>query len=142
MIEPALKAHESGPQVNDKQARKTTLTVACVLLLIALWNLYRGRMIVVAVFGGLTVVLVLAGLLWPKVARRFHIFWMRVALALGYINSRILLALIFYGMFAPYGFFSRLFKRDPLRRRSAASATYWTPRERTRQAREQFERLF
>ncbi len=142
MIEPAATAHENRAQVSDKQARQTALTVACVLLLIALWNLYRGRTVVVAVFGGLTLALALAGLLLPAIARRFHIFWMRVALALGYINSRILLSLMFYGMFTPYGFLSRLFKRDPLNRRNAARESYWTPRARTRQEPEQFERLF
>ena len=99
-------------------------------------------MVVAAAFGSLTLTLTLAGLLLPTIARRFHLFWMRVALALGYINSRILLSLMFYGMFMPYGFLSRLFKRDPLNRRSAARESYWTPRERTRQEKEQFERLF
>ena len=128
--------------VTDAQARKTALVVAAVLSGIAAWNFYKGRATVVAIFGGLALALVLTGLLLPAVARRFHVFWMTVAVALGYVNSRVLLSLLFYLLFAPYGFVSRLFKRDPLNRRGARGGSYWTPRKQTRQTREGFERLF
>ena len=128
--------------MTDSQARKTALVVAAVLCGIAAWNFYKGRATVVAIFGGLGVALLLTGLLLPALARRFHVLWMKLAVALGYVNSRVLLTLLFYLAFAPYGFVSRLLKRDPLRRRGATGASYWTPRKRTRQAREGFERLF
>jgi hypothetical protein len=128
--------------VNDAQARKTALVVAAVLSGIAAWNLYKGRTTVVLVFGGLALALALTGLLIPALARRFHVMWMTLALALGYVNSRVLLSLLFYLLFAPYGFISRLVKRDPLRRRAARGESYWTPRKATRQTREGFERLF
>jgi hypothetical protein len=128
--------------VTDAQARKTALVVAAVLAGIAAWNIYKGRPTVVAVFGGLALALILAGLFLPSVARRFHTFWMTVAVALGYVNSRVLLSVLFYLVFTPYGFVSRLLKRDPLSRRGPASDSYWTPRKQTRQTREGFERLF
>ena len=128
--------------VTDAQARKTALVVAAVLSGIAAWNFYKGRPTVVLTFGGLALALAAAGLLTPALARRFHVFWMAIAVALGYVNSRVLLSILFYLVFAPYGFVSRLVKRDPLRRRVAASESYWTPRNRTRQTREGFERLF
>lgn len=128
--------------VTDAQARKTALVVAAVLSGIAAWNLYKGRPAVVAACGGIALALVLTGLLIPSLARRFHVFWMTVAAALGYVNSRVLLSLLFYLVFAPYGFVSRLVKRDPLRRRGAGGGSHWTPRKQTRQTREGFERLF
>jgi Saxitoxin biosynthesis operon protein SxtJ len=131
-----------APPVTDEQARKTALVVAAVLSLIAAWNLYRGRMTVVAVLGGVAVALVLTGFLSPALARRFHVFWMKVAAVLGYVNSRVLLTLMYYGVFAPYGLVSRLAGRDPLRRRGAKTESYWTERKTTRQTKEQFERLF
>ncbi len=132
-----------GPQpVTDAQARKTALVVAAVFLGIAAWNLYRGRATIVAIFGGLALALILAGLFAPALARRFHVVWMKLAVALGYVNSRILLTVMFYGVFTPYGFVSRLVGRDPLRRRGAKSDGYWTERKQTRQTRDGFERLF
>lgn len=132
----------AAPQVTDAQARKTALVVAFVLSLFAAWNLYRGRMTVVTVLVAVGVALVLTGLLLPALARRFHVFWMKVAAVLGYVNSRVLLTLMYYGVFAPYGLVSRLAGRDPLRRRGAKRESYWTERKTTRQAKEQFERLF
>ncbi len=131
-----------GTGVTDAQARKTALLVACVLSLIAAWNFYRGRAGVAAVLGGVALLLLLAGLFVPAAARRFHVFWMRVAVVLGHVNSRVLLSLMYYLVMTPYGIVSRLAGRDPLRRRSPGGESYWVERKRTRQAKEQFERLF
>lgn len=129
-------------QVTDAQARKTALIVAAVVVAIAGWNFYRGRIIVASVFGVAGGLLLLAGLLFPTLARAFHIFWMRVAAALGYVNSRIILSVMYYGVFTPYSLVSRLAGRDPLKRRGAPDDSYWIERQRTRQTKEQFERLF
>ena len=144
MIEPTFKAGAArdGGGVTRAQARKTASVVAAVLLLVAAWQFYRGRTAAVAILGGLGLLLLLAGLFVPALARRFHVFWMRVAAVLGYVNSRVLLTLMYYGVFAPYGLVSRLAGRDPLRRRGRAQGSYWVERERTRQSKEQFERLF
>jgi hypothetical protein len=134
-------AHEAKP-ATDAQARKTALVVACVLAALAAWNYYRGRMTTVFVLGGVSVALVCAGLFVPPVARGFHGAWMRLALALGWVNSRVLLGLMFYGVFAPYNLVGRLLRRDPLRRRGRGAESYWIKRKQTRQTREQFERTF
>ena len=142
MIDPLIETDDDkDARVTDAQARKTALVVAAVFAVIAAWNVYRGRATVVAIFGGAALALVLAGLLLPRAARRFHVFWMRVAAVLGYVNSRVLLTVLYYGLFAPYGLVSRFF-RDPLRRRGARRESYWVERKHTRQTREQFERLF
>ncbi|MCA1642718.1 MAG: SxtJ family membrane protein, partial [Acidobacteria bacterium] len=100
------------------------------------------RMTVVWVFGSLGALLVVAGVVVPPAARAFHTGWMKFAVALGYVNSRVLLTILFYGVFMPYGFVSRLVGRDPLGRRKGGQQTYWTTRKVTRQSAEQFERLF
>jgi hypothetical protein len=98
-------------------------------------------MIVAGVLGSIAALLTLIGLFVPVAARGFHRFWMGVASVLGYVNSRILLSLLYYGLFTPYGLISRLL-RDPLCRRSAVEETYWVKRPYTRQTKEQFEHLF
>jgi hypothetical protein len=128
--------------VTGAQARKSALVVAAVFLVIAAWNLYRGRATVVIIFASTGVALVVAGLFFPAAARAFHKAWMRFAVALGHVNSRVLLTLMYYLVFTPYGLASRLFGRDPLRRRRGRGESYWVERKRTRQEREQFERLF
>jgi hypothetical protein len=137
-----LTKHGASDHLTDAQARKTALLVGGVLLLIAAWNFHRGRMTIVWAFGVLGALLVVAGIVVPPAARAFHTGWMKFAVALGYVNSRVLLTILFYGVFMPYGFVSRLFGRDPLGRRKVGQETYWTTRKVTRQSAEQFERLF
>ena len=78
----------------------------------------------------------------PGVAKIFHRGWMTFAFALGYVNSRIILTLIFFLVFVPYGIISRVLGRDPLDLRGKNRDSYWHRRENPRQEREQFERLF
>jgi carbamoyltransferase len=141
-IEEQLLKPVETEQVTKKQARNTALVVAAVFFLIAAWNFYRSRETVVMVFAGLGVIFALMGVFLPKPAKLFHIYWMKLALVLGHINSIILLTLLFYLVFMPYNLISRIIGRDPLRRRGKKGESNWTVRERTRQTKEGFERLF
>ena len=132
----------AGQAVTDAQARKTALIVAAVLALFSAFSFYRHHQTRAFVFAGLALALVLTGLLVPPLARAFHHAWMRLAYVLGYVNSRILLFLMFYGIVTPYGILSRLFGRDVLNRRGKRRESYWIAREKTRQTKAQFERGF
>ncbi len=134
--------NESTASVSNTQARKTALIVAGAFLLLAAWNFYRHRMTVVAILGGIALVLILIGLLIPPATRAFHLGWMKFAAVLGYINSRVLLFLLFYFLITPYGWIAKLFGRDTLNRRARPRESYWISRENSRQTKEQFERSF
>jgi len=127
--------------VSDKQARKSALLVGAVLAAIAAWNVYKQRPTLAWALGAPGGLLVLIGLLSAAAAQLFHRVWMRVAGVLGWVNSRILLSLLFFLVLTPYGLAMRLF-RDPLRRRGGPADSYWIPRKYPRQPRERFERLF
>ena len=143
----ALEKAETPPapaaeEVSNRQARRTTLVVAGVFLLIAAWNFYRARETVGIIFASLSAVFVLTGTFLPAAARLFHVYWMKLAVLLGHVNSIILLTLLFYLLFVPYNLVARIIGRDPLRRRSANLTSNWTKRKTTRQTKEGFERLF
>jgi Saxitoxin biosynthesis operon protein SxtJ len=143
LIEPrGSVTRDDESALTDARARKSALVVAPVLFLMAAWNFYRGRTTIVVVFASTAAALIIAGLFVPVAARAFHRAWMRLAVALGHVNSRVLLTLMYYLVFTPYGLVSRLAGRDPLRRRGGREESYWTERKASRQAREQFERLF
>ena len=127
---------------SEHQERKSAVIVGAVLLLIAAWNAWRGRPIVCWPTGVVGVILLLTVLLSAAGSSKFHSLWMRLAHALGYVNSRILLSAIYFLVMTPYGLVLRVLGRDTMNRRGASRKSYWIPKSKTRQSREQFERLF
>ncbi|MDP3041954.1 MAG: SxtJ family membrane protein [Candidatus Omnitrophota bacterium] len=58
-----------------------------------------------------------------------YILWMRLAYILSWVNTRILLVIIFYLVFSPIGLFMRLFRIDPLERKfRRLNVSYWKPK--------------
>jgi hypothetical protein len=66
---------------------------------------------------------ILAGLLWlpalfmPSVLRPVYTTWMRIGHVLGWVNTRIILGVLFYVMILPMGLIMRLFGKDPMTRK-------------------------
>jgi uncharacterized membrane protein len=67
--------------------------------------------------------LVVPALVWPRSLTYVHQVWMALGEVLGWINTRIILSVIFYGLVTPLGIVMRRFGRDPMRRRSDPGAT-------------------
>lgn len=76
----------------------------------------------------------------PPVLAPVHRAWMVVGAVLGWINTRILLAAVFYLVVLPVGFVMRLVGRDPMRRAKSAEPSYRQPS--TERAAEDMERPF
>ena len=132
----------TDPSNSERQERKSAFIVGAVLLLIAAWNTWRGRPMVYWPAGAAGLALLLTGLLSASGSHKFHGLWMRLAHALGYVNSRILLSAIYFVVMTPYGLVLRVLGRDTMNRRRSKRPSYWIPKSKTRQSREQFERLF
>lgn len=99
-----------------KDLRSFGLLVGGIFLLIGLFPLLRKlpvRPWVLWPGGALTV----TGLLWPAILYWPYRFWMMIGHVLGWINSRIILGLVFTLVFTPTGLFQKLRGKDPLRRK-------------------------
>lgn len=68
-------------------------------------------------------VFALAALVFPKVLLPLYFVWMKLALVLGWINTRLILGLIFYVIIAPTGFVLRLLGKDAMGRKLDAEET-------------------
>jgi hypothetical protein len=64
----------------------------------------------------LAALFVLPALAFPKALGPVHRVWMRIGHALGWVNTRILLTLVFYLVVTPMGLAMRALGKDPLRR--------------------------
>ena len=74
--------------------------------------------------------LLLGALVWPRALAPVERGWSLLAHALGFINTRILLAFVFFVVLAPIALFMRVIGKDPLERRpDRGRSTYWRTRE-------------
>ncbi|HNW38896.1 MAG TPA: SxtJ family membrane protein [Candidatus Omnitrophota bacterium] len=72
---------------------------------------------------------VLLAIFRPVLLKYFYLFWMRLAGILSWVNTCILLNLIFYCIFTPAGLFMRLVRVDFLARKFKKTRnSYWKPK--------------
>jgi len=61
----------------------------------------------------------------PTAARPFYWAWMGIGLIIGSVMSRVVMALVFFGILTPVAIYFRLIKRDALGLRRTDRPTYW-----------------
>ena len=101
---------------DTKQLRSFGLIVGGIFALIGVWTaVWRGQppRQWSLILGGTLIMLALA---WPQSLAQVYRFWMAVGEALGWINTRIILGVLFYALFTPLGLLMRLRGKDPMRR--------------------------
>ena len=110
---------------DTKELRTFGLLIGAIFNLIGLWPLVvRGDdlRLWAVVLGS---VLAICGVLVPGWLAPVHRGWMWVGHMLGWINTRILLSIVFYGLITPIGVVFRLSGKDTMRQSfSDTSATY------------------
>ena len=101
-------------QATSKELRSFGLLMGGVFLIVALWPLViRGENIrvwaslIAVAFGAM-------GILFPTGLGPLHRIWMKIGEKLGWINSRIILGILFFGIFTPMAFIMGLLGKRPL----------------------------
>ena len=100
----------------QKELRHFGLLVGAVFAVIGLWPLvFRSEPLRLWALGpgGL---LILLGAVLPQVLAPIHKGWMWLGHVLGWINTRILLGIVFYGLVTPIGLLFRLMGKDTMRK--------------------------
>jgi hypothetical protein len=96
--------------------RSFGLSVGAVLIGIAAVLLWRERAGAAEIVGIAGAVLMAFGRFAPAALKWPSALWWRFAMALGYINARIILTLVFVVLLTPIGLIWRLIGRDPMAR--------------------------
>ncbi|MDD4938549.1 MAG: SxtJ family membrane protein [Candidatus Omnitrophica bacterium] len=85
----------------------------------------------------------LAAIIAPLFLKPFYIFWMRLAFVLSWVNTRLILFILFFLVFAPMGIMMRIFGKDFLERKIDKKAgSYWKKAEKKVFSRSDHERQF
>ena len=139
-----MKWNKISSSATIKQIRQFGFLVGIVMIAIGCWQFYRQiypttRVILWGIGGFLFA----SGLLLPKILKPFYILWMLLAHVLSWVNTRIILGLIFYLIFTPIALIMKLTKRDSLQRKIDKDASsYWVQRTMPKNIKEHFERQF
>ena len=106
-----------------KELRHFGLLVGAVFTVIGLWPLvFRGESLRLWAIGIGGLLIAFGGIL-PQLLAPIHKGWMWVGHILGWINTRILLSIVFYAMVTPIGLVRRLMGKDMMRQGFAESST-------------------
>lgn len=110
--------------------RQFGVGLACLLAAVALWQLFSAQLSPWPWALAAVVALLLAGLA-PSWLRPLARGWMFIAHWLGFVNTRLLLAMVFFLIITPVAFLFRLMGRDALSLKHKRARSYWQTQEKT-----------
>jgi hypothetical protein len=92
----------------SKEARKLGLVLGIGGAALAAWRTYRGGDVGPYLFGGISVLSLFFSLALPGVWLKFFRGWMKVAEAISFVMTRVILTIVYVLLFTPIGLFKRL----------------------------------
>jgi hypothetical protein len=125
-----------------KEVTKFGITFSVLAIGLAAFLLYKGDTLWMLFLGG-SAFFLLTGLFGYPFLKPIYIGWMSFAFALGWVNTRIILGVVFYLIFTPVGIFGRLLGKDLLGLHfKRQSSTYWVKRKPQAFDQKRYEQLF
>jgi len=111
-----------------KELREFGLTMGVILVILGGVALWRGRPTYPYLFG-CGALFAAAGLALPAALKPLQKAWMAFGIMLGFVMSRVVLAILFYAVITPIGLATKIFGMDVLDQRIDKKAnTYWKDR--------------
>ena len=111
--------------LDKKTLRKFGITMGVAFFIIALLLFFRHKHSPVTVLS-ISALWFICAFIAPGFLKPLYIMWMKFAFILSWINTRIILFIIFYLIFAPVGVVMRLFGADLLKRKTDQNRdSYW-----------------
>lgn len=111
------------------ELRKFGLTIGGVLLVLGgflFWKERPSAVYFAAGGGGLMAL----GLLLPLVLEPVHRAWMTFAVLMGFVMTRVILTILYFGMFTPIALVLKVLRKDLLEEKSDKNAaSYWVKRK-------------
>jgi Saxitoxin biosynthesis operon protein SxtJ len=118
--------NSTSTELPRKTITSFALIVSGALLAIAAYQRWRGaEPWVVMTLVSIAAVLSLLSAVAPALLRPVYRVWMRIGETLGWINTRIILTLVFFLVVTPTGIVMRLLRRSPMEPAHKGDS-YWT----------------
>lgn len=126
-----MSAIEIHRHPSDRQLRQ--FASICFVALPILGWLWGANAWVVAALGSFGLVVVVIAGLRPDALKPLYRVLMVVTRPIGFLIGELALLVIYFGVFAPFGWCFRIIKRDALHRRiDREGVSYWTKKKQPR----------
>jgi Saxitoxin biosynthesis operon protein SxtJ len=138
VIDPELDAE--SPPVGPRMLRQFAAVWLTLFGVLSGWSMYRGHDGAAIVFAMLALAAGPLGLVRPDAIRPLFLALTAVTRPIGIVVTRLILGVVFYGLFTPLAILFQAVGRDALRRRRDSDrSTYWTQRSPVRSVRRYFQ---
>ena len=130
------------PKVHDKQVRSFAMVMAAAFLVIGFIVFIRRKpeFMLLWLTGGCFLVI---GIIRPRWLAPVYRGWMRLAGILSWVNTRIMLGVVYYCVLTPVSIVMRFFRIDPLESAfSKHKASYWIDRPKKTFNKSDYEHLY
>lgn len=113
--------------MNDsRKIRKFGIVLVTILFIIGTINLFKANIYPTVILYGLDLFLTVLIIVDPVLLKPIYKILMFISHIIGWINTRLLLGIIYYLVFTPIGIVLRIFQKDPLNRRfDRQNKSYW-----------------
>lgn len=119
------------------------ITLTVILAIFGTLHFIKHHIVPAQWFFGISIALFLVSISMPKMLKPVYVIFLKVAHALGWFNTRVILILIYYMLITPIALIMRIFGKDLLNRKIDDKApSYWVKRPVLKPSNEQLEKQF
>lgn len=123
-----MSALEIDTSSRSEQRKFGVVMAVAIVVVTCIHWLLRGHLAVWPLY--LAAAFLVLGLIAPRLLQPVFIVWMKFALAINWVVTRVLLSIVFFFLIAPMGVIMRIASEDPLKRRfEPDSPSYWEDAE-------------
>jgi len=116
----------SKPQTSNRKFGLVLAVGFLVLTALRYWHRRDFSPVFLALAGGFGA----AALVYPPILGPVQRVWLKIGAALGYVNARILLSVIYFVFITPISLVMRVFRRRPIKSVPSRSVdSYWRRRD-------------
>ena len=116
-------------QAKQNDLKKFALIWSLIFLIVGIWPLFSGNairlwaIIIMFIFG-------IIAFLKPSLLNSFYIIWVKFGEVIGGVISKVIMTILFYGLFTPIAFILKLLNKDLLKKKLDKNrSSYWIKRE-------------
>lgn len=114
-----------------------------IFIILSIYFYHTNFFLVSLIFALLSFKFLLISILKPVLLNSLNILWMKFGFLIGSIVSPIVLGVIFFGIFTPISFITRLFGRDELNlKQNNKQKSYWINTDQNKLSSNLFEKQF